>query len=447
VSERIGWQCHGCRHFDWTHVESDRCSAFPRGIPDEIWLGEFDHSEPHPGDHGVVREPFEGEAERGGRLDSRRAVWDRGVILVARHADDPIGRLALDLSRGMLPDPRAVRRAWTRSDDAIAMGLLLIASGRSQDLVVALQLANEQLGAEGCDFLDDKGWLAASLGIAGLGLTSPAEALAYLAGPFRNDYLRARTWHTFVRLLRRLAPPASLPQAETRLPGSEPEVLRFVALRLPAGEIALYEPWVPVGDGRALEAELARELAPGHRLFGKKLHALARRVDCDDVFFANADSFAVVHLTWRRAREPDPRWPATEVYRSLADFAARGVIAAYEDYSGERWHGTEPATGAIDLFDEPPLDPDGFLEFRSELSLAEMLERLAQSPIQWSRREGTWQGEHLVGRGAQFRIGIVETDAGRYAVTISPAPAYLPDPDSTPLAQHVDRVLEAIGAR
>jgi hypothetical protein len=29
------------------------CAAFPNGIPDEIWLGDNDHTEPYPGDMGV----------------------------------------------------------------------------------------------------------------------------------------------------------------------------------------------------------------------------------------------------------------------------------------------------------------------------------------------------------------------------------------------------------
>jgi hypothetical protein len=29
------------------------CDAFPNGIPDEIWRGENDHSEPYPGDLGI----------------------------------------------------------------------------------------------------------------------------------------------------------------------------------------------------------------------------------------------------------------------------------------------------------------------------------------------------------------------------------------------------------
>lgn len=42
------------------------CEAFPDGIPMEIWLGENNHQQPYPGDHGlqfVKREPGSMDAE------------------------------------------------------------------------------------------------------------------------------------------------------------------------------------------------------------------------------------------------------------------------------------------------------------------------------------------------------------------------------------------------
>lgn len=29
------------------------CAAFPDGIPDDIWDNQFDHRQPHEGDHGL----------------------------------------------------------------------------------------------------------------------------------------------------------------------------------------------------------------------------------------------------------------------------------------------------------------------------------------------------------------------------------------------------------
>jgi hypothetical protein len=40
--------------------ERPYCSAFPKGIPDEIAYGDNLHLEPYPGDHGIQYEKLEG---------------------------------------------------------------------------------------------------------------------------------------------------------------------------------------------------------------------------------------------------------------------------------------------------------------------------------------------------------------------------------------------------
>lgn len=40
------------------------CEAFPDGIPTEILTGAFDHSKPHPGDHGMMFVPIEIESQQ-----------------------------------------------------------------------------------------------------------------------------------------------------------------------------------------------------------------------------------------------------------------------------------------------------------------------------------------------------------------------------------------------
>ena len=52
-------QCLQCSHF---LGRGDKrfgfvCEAFPKGIPDEIVTGQFNHTKPYPGDHGIQFEP------------------------------------------------------------------------------------------------------------------------------------------------------------------------------------------------------------------------------------------------------------------------------------------------------------------------------------------------------------------------------------------------------
>ena len=58
--------CLHCRHYDDENLF--RCTAFPDEIPGEIWYGT--HTEPYPGDHGIV---FEELSEEEMKKRERRA--------------------------------------------------------------------------------------------------------------------------------------------------------------------------------------------------------------------------------------------------------------------------------------------------------------------------------------------------------------------------------------
>ena len=85
-------------------------------------------------------------------------------------------------------------------------------------------------------------------------------------------------------------------------------------------------PWHPIVDGAIddrIATELYNEVGEQHALYGIKVRPVARREDCDDVLFELLDEsarFAVVHLTYSRHAETDPRWPGTEVYADWAAF-------------------------------------------------------------------------------------------------------------------------------
>ena len=69
--------------------------------------------------------------------------------------------------------------------------------------------------------------------------------------------------------------------------------------------------------GGPFEDEYAVEIAKGHPLYGVPVKAVARRKDCDDVLFRllrHLCEYAVVHLTWSKKEESDPKWPRFELF-------------------------------------------------------------------------------------------------------------------------------------
>ena len=87
------------------------------------------------------------------------------------------------------------------------------------------------------------------------------------------------------------------------------------------------EPWaaLPEGSLASFQHQLARELAPGHPLFGRKGAPVGKQAGTDDVLVAlEGEQLAVVHLTWGGAG--DARYPLTTFFTDWADFVARRMV-------------------------------------------------------------------------------------------------------------------------
>jgi hypothetical protein len=73
-----------------------------------------------------------------------------------------------------------------------------------------------------------------------------------------------------------------------------------------------------------LAAELRRELAPAHALFGRVGSVIGRDASSDDIVAEVAGGgFAIIHLTWTGRLDPDPeRYPATRMLRDIQSLLA-----------------------------------------------------------------------------------------------------------------------------
>lgn len=100
------------------------------------------------------------------------------------------------------------------------------------------------------------------------------------------------------------------------------------------------DPWCDVADlgpefAATFERVLAREVAPGHPLYGVPVAAVGKRYGTDDVLFRLLDGsgrVAVVHLTWTRSPPERPPWPATGVYADEAEFVAERMRPDHDEF-------------------------------------------------------------------------------------------------------------------
>jgi hypothetical protein len=93
----------------------------------------------------------------------------------------------------------------------------------------------------------------------------------------------------------------------TDLPGRRIPASVTSADRLPHGLVAARRASPTTVPRTAFEREAATEIAAGHELHGLGLAAVAKCEGCDSVVFrVSDDTFAIVHLSWRRKPEPPP---------------------------------------------------------------------------------------------------------------------------------------------
>jgi hypothetical protein len=103
----------------------------------------------------------------------------------------------------------------------------------------------------------------------------------------------------------------------------------------PFADLTWLEPWQPMAaDARQpAESALRRELVSGHPLFGRTAHAIARRLDCDDVLFALEASgeLAVVHLTHGRNRTAES--PPVMLFENVSEFVEGCMQPDHAEYT------------------------------------------------------------------------------------------------------------------
>lgn len=106
-----------------------------------------------------------------------------------------------------------------------------------------------------------------------------------------------------------------------------------IFMRSVSDELAAYadkkllEPWQITANPSFYETELKKEVSFFHPLNWKKVRAIAKRIDRDDVLFEVLNGklkYAVVHLTWKK--ESTWKWPSTKFYKDWQDVYVNCIV-------------------------------------------------------------------------------------------------------------------------
>jgi len=100
------------------------------------------------------------------------------------------------------------------------------------------------------------------------------------------------------------------------------------------------DPWCDVAElgpdfAATFERVLAREVAPGHPLYGVPVAAVGKHGGTDDVLFRLLDGsrrVAVVHLTWTRSPPERPPWPITSLFANTQAFEEERMRPDHEEF-------------------------------------------------------------------------------------------------------------------
>lgn len=162
-------QCIGCKHYTMMST----CEAFPNKIPYEIISGHFIHTEPYPGDHGIMYDPIDPDEE-----PATEAAGERKSIL---------GPSALDRLQYLDFSNLKLRKSESLDHGSVHIPRFVGDSMNDEDDVMEPEKHKEELDKEGSDsdaiqaiLQDEKG-----------GMDALTQALGSITDPKLKEILEA----------------------------------------------------------------------------------------------------------------------------------------------------------------------------------------------------------------------------------------------------------------